>query len=50
MQVVIASSVDATLRQDRQISAHSIYFISSDTDKAYNCNDLGFEQLEVSEY
>ena len=49
-QVVLASSVDATLRQDRQISAQSTHFISADTHKAHLCIDLGLEQLEVSVY
>ena len=47
-QVVLATSIDATLKKDKQISTHSMYFISADTDKAHRCIDLGLEQLEVS--
>lgn len=48
MQVVLACSIDATLRQDRQLSGQSVNFVSADTAKAQRCSDLGLEQLEVT--
>ncbi|KAL3160802.1 hypothetical protein ABBQ38_009213 [Trebouxia sp. C0009 RCD-2024] len=46
-EVILAASLDATLKQDRQISTQSINFISADTDKAHQCRELGLEQLEA---
>ena len=48
VQVVLACSIDATLRQDRQLSGQSVNFVSADTAKAQRCSDLGLEQLEVT--
>ena len=47
LQVILLTSLDATLRQDRQMAGSSINFISSNANMANKCHDLGIEQLEV---
>ena len=46
MQVVLIASLDANLRQDRQIAGQQINYISSGSNAAA-CQELGWEQLEV---
>jgi len=46
MQVVLIASLDANLRQDRQIAGQQINYISSGSTAAA-CQELGWEQLEV---
>ncbi len=46
MQVVLIASLDANLRQDRQIAGQQIDYISSGSTAAA-CQELGWEQLEV---
>ena len=46
MQVVLIASLDANLRQDRQIAGQRINYISSGS-AAAACQKFGWEQLEV---
>ena len=46
MQVVLIASLDANLRQDRQIAGQQINYVSSGLTAAA-CQERGWEQLEV---
>lgn len=46
LQVILIASLDANVRQDRQIAGHQINYISSGS-TGDTCQHLGWEQLEV---
>ena len=48
MQVVVIASLDANLRHDRQIAAHKVNYLTSETAAADVCQHLGCDELEVS--
>ena len=48
VQVVVIASLDANLRHDRQIAAHQVNYLASESAAAEVCQHLGWDQLEVS--
>lgn len=46
-QVVFVASLDATLRQDRQLEGAQTRFLSTDEAGRAQCSTLGWQELEV---